>query len=52
MFDRDVATQAFTAPDALPRPLCVDLDGTLIVTDTLWESAELILRQSPWLTLF
>ncbi|HEX6245805.1 MAG TPA: UbiA family prenyltransferase [Polyangiales bacterium] len=52
MFDRDVAIQAFTDPQALPRPLCVDLDGTLIVTDTLWESVVLILRQRPWLTLF
>lgn len=29
-------------------PLCVDLDGTLISTDTLWESFLLLLRQSPW----
>lgn len=32
-----------------PRgPLCVDLDGTLIYTDTLWESALLLVRRSPW----
>jgi 4-hydroxybenzoate polyprenyltransferase/phosphoserine phosphatase len=26
------------------KPLCVDLDGTLIATDTLWESVLLLLR--------
>jgi 4-hydroxybenzoate polyprenyltransferase/phosphoserine phosphatase len=30
-----------------PRPLCVDLDGTLIATDTLWESIFLLLRRNP-----
>lgn len=30
-------------------PLCVDLDGTLIATDTLWESLLLLLRQKFWL---
>ena len=29
------------------RPLCVDLDGTLIATDTLWESIFLLLRRNP-----
>jgi 4-hydroxybenzoate polyprenyltransferase/phosphoserine phosphatase len=29
-------------------PLCVDLDGTLIATDTLWESILLLLRQNFW----
>lgn len=28
-------------------PLCVDLDGTLIRTDTLWESVILLLRKKP-----
>ncbi|MBM2816666.1 MAG: UbiA prenyltransferase [Ignavibacteria bacterium] len=28
-------------------PLCVDLDGTLIATDTLYESALLLLKKSP-----
>ncbi|HLG98164.1 MAG TPA: UbiA family prenyltransferase [Bryobacteraceae bacterium] len=28
-------------------PLCVDLDGTLIRTDLLWESIALLLKQSP-----
>ncbi len=31
------------------RPLCVDLDGTLIRTDVLFESAALLLRRKPWL---
>ena len=31
------------------RPLCVDLDGTLIYTDVLFESAALLLRRKPWL---
>ena len=28
-------------------PLCVDLDGTLIRTDLLWESLLALLKQSP-----
>jgi len=39
------------APDALARPLCVDLDGTLIHSDTLWESVLLLLRAQPWVAL-
>ncbi len=31
------------------RPLCVDLDGTLIRTDVLFESAALLLKRKPWL---
>ena len=27
--------------------LCVDLDGTLLATDTLWETILALLRQSP-----
>lgn len=30
-------------------PLCVDLDGTLIKTDVLWESTARLFRQKPWL---
>jgi FMN phosphatase YigB (HAD superfamily) len=31
-------------------PLCVDLDGTLIKTDVLWESLARLLKQNPlWL---
>ncbi len=30
------------------RPLCVDLDGTLVSTDTLWESLLLLLKKAPY----
>lgn len=30
------------------RPLCVDLDGTLIRTDSLWESVLLLIKGQPW----
>jgi 4-hydroxybenzoate polyprenyltransferase len=36
---------------ALGRPLCVDLDGTLVVTDTLWEGFVGLLQKRPWLLL-
>ena len=32
-------------------PLCIDLDGTLIHTDMLFESTAALLRKKPWLTL-
>jgi 4-hydroxybenzoate polyprenyltransferase/phosphoserine phosphatase len=32
---------------ASPCPLCVDLDGTLVETDTLWESLLRLLRERP-----
>lgn len=32
-------------------PLCVDLDGTLLRTDTLHESILHLLKEKPWLTL-
>ncbi len=37
-------------PDApaQPVPLCVDLDGTLIQTDLLWESLARLLRRNPF----
>lgn len=38
-------------PKPIP-PLCVDLDGTLVATDTLWETFLLLLRTNPlWLVL-
>jgi 4-hydroxybenzoate polyprenyltransferase len=40
---------AFCEESGLGRPLCVDLDGTLITSDTLYESVLLLLRQRPWL---
>ncbi|AKI02711.1 4-hydroxybenzoate polyprenyltransferase-like prenyltransferase [Hoeflea sp. IMCC20628] len=30
-------------------PLCIDLDGTLITTDTLWEGLVSVLIRRPWL---
>lgn len=33
------------------RPLCVDLDGTLVATDLLWESLMSALRVRPWASL-
>jgi apolipoprotein N-acyltransferase len=35
-------------PSANPVPLCVDLDGTLIKTDLLWESLARLLRRNPF----
>jgi 4-hydroxybenzoate polyprenyltransferase len=32
------------------RPLCVDLDGTLIASDALWESMLLLVKDRPWST--
>ena len=32
---------------ALQRPLCVDLDGTLVNTDTLWECVLWLFRRRP-----
>ena len=32
-------------------PLCVDLDGTLIKTDLLWESLLVLLKQNPLLVV-
>jgi len=34
-------------PDA-SRPLCVDLDGTLLKTDTLWELVFQLAKSPPW----
>ena len=33
-------------------PLCVDLDGTLINTDILWESFLILLKSKPWMIFF
>lgn len=42
-----------TIPSSLPaaptsRVLCVDLDGTLLATDLLWESLLALLKRRPW----
>lgn len=40
------------APSAAAEPpLAVDLDGTLIRTDMLWESFVAVLREKPWVLL-
>ena len=36
------------APEAQRVPLCVDLDGTLIHSDSLLESALLLLKKNPF----
>jgi apolipoprotein N-acyltransferase len=36
------------APKKNPIPLCVDLDGTLIKTDLLWEFLARLLRRNPF----
>lgn len=35
-------------PDPAPLPLYVDMDGCLVKSDTLTESALLLLRRAPW----
>ncbi|MFC1642416.1 UbiA family prenyltransferase [Myxococcota bacterium] len=42
---------AFSDASAQQRPLCVDLDGTLVTTDSLWEGVALLFRQRPWVLL-
>jgi 4-hydroxybenzoate polyprenyltransferase/phosphoserine phosphatase len=37
---------AFSPPTG-PVPLCVDLDGTLLRTDSLWEMSLLLMRRAP-----
>ena len=39
------------APVAAHRPLCVDLDGTLCRSDTLFESLLHLLKAQPWVAL-
>ncbi len=37
-------------PDLQQEPvLCVDLDGTVLATDLLWETLLLLLKEKPWL---
>jgi len=51
MIQKDFALPADAAQCAPQRagetPLCVDLDGTLILTDVLWESVLLLAAQNP-----
>ena len=50
-----VHESVWVAPDNPKEPasisLCVDLDGTLLATDVLWESILLLLKQRPWALL-
>ena len=39
------------AVEKFTTPIAVDLDGSLLLTDTLWESVAGLLRKSPWLIL-
>ena len=39
---------SIATPNANEVPLCVDLDGTLIKTDLLWESLARLLRRNPF----
>ncbi len=40
-------THASAAPN-MNRVLCVDLDGTLVATDMLWESLLVMMKTKPW----
>lgn len=42
---------AANASNNLAIPLCVDLDGTLLNTDMLWESLKDVARKRPWCVL-
>lgn len=46
--ERGASVQAKRSRRATPSVVCVDLDGTLIKTDTLWESLLLRLKSRPW----
>ncbi len=47
MYNQSSATISRPLPSGRPTPLCVDLDGTLVATDTLWESLLRICRDRP-----
>lgn len=40
-----------TLENSIERPLCVDLDGTLVKSDTLTDSLLLLARSEPWQAL-
>ncbi|MCE9670636.1 UbiA family prenyltransferase [Myxococcus stipitatus] len=44
-------SEAPLAPDASQEALAVDLDGTLVRTDTLHESLLVLFKRAPWLLL-
>ena len=44
----DEALTPRSAEGVSARVLCVDMDGTLLATDTLWESLLALLKRQPW----
>jgi len=50
----DHTSTAVTSGSATDRvvPLCVDLDGTLVTSDTVLESMLTLVRQDPWALLY
>ncbi len=49
---RDATNVSATGVTQPTRPVCVDLDGTLIAGDVLWESFATLMRQRPLTALF
>src|SRR5271154_4408370 len=52
--DQSMESQAYanaSAPPASMRPLCVDLDGTLVKSDTLIDSLLVLVRVRPLMAL-
>jgi 4-hydroxybenzoate polyprenyltransferase len=47
-----IAAPTLSAPTDLKRPVCVDLDGTLIAGDLLWESLVRLIRRAPLEALY
>ena len=45
----NMTTQLEAPRPQIDRTLYIDLDGTLLKTDMLWESALLLVRSKPWL---
>jgi 4-hydroxybenzoate polyprenyltransferase len=43
------ALQELADDENLGRPLCVNLERTILATDTLWESVVVLVRRAPWL---
>jgi 4-hydroxybenzoate polyprenyltransferase/phosphoserine phosphatase len=48
----DPASAVETELDSRAVPLVVDLDGTLVLTDTLFESAIALIKQKPWAVIW
>ena len=50
--DQSILIEKRESGEAEPLVLCVDLDGTLVAGDILWESILLLFKQQPWTLLF